>query len=357
MNKFKRLMFRFVSIATLFILFISVSNFKSFAQEINPPHKIKVAVYENPPKIYTDTDGVVKGFWPDLINYMAKQENWEVEYVHGTFSEGLEKLNNNQVDVMGDIGYSVDRAKIYDFTTQTAFVNWAGIYSSNNLEINSFSDLSSKRIAVLTGDIHAEGPLGIKALMKSFGYSATYIPETSYADTLKAVQDGNADIAIVNRIFGTYEEGNFDVKRTGIVFDPIELKFAFPKLGTNTGYLLKTMDKDLFDLKADSESIYYKSIIINLEGVVRTVEVTPTWIKPLIIVIIILAFLGALLYLLSRKYQITLERRVKEKTKELLKSEKELGEKVEELETAMRLMIENEKQITSLKGNQKKEKN
>ncbi|MGD0709291.1 MAG: hypothetical protein ABSA51_12715, partial [Anaerolineaceae bacterium] len=36
---------------------------------------VRVGVYENPPKIYTDSDGTVSGFWPALINSIAQKEN------------------------------------------------------------------------------------------------------------------------------------------------------------------------------------------------------------------------------------------------------------------------------------------
>lgn len=294
---------------------------------------VRIGVYENPPKIYTDKDGTVKGFWADIINDFAQKENWKVDYVNGTFNEGLENLTNGKIDMMVDVGYSGPRSLIYDFTNETAFINWAGVYSSPNLNVESFQDFENKTVAVLKGDIHFEGPLGIKALMTSFGYKATYLEVASYADVLKAVSDGKADIGIVNRLFGTAEEHNYQIKRTSVVFDPIELKFAFPKNGASTEYFKTTIDKDLKALKADSESIYYKSIITNLEGVVRTVEIAPSWTTPIIVASLLITLIAVLLYIFSKSYQRTLEQKVKEKTKQL-------EEKVEELEAAMQLMLE-----------------
>lgn len=237
--------------------------------------------------------------------------NWEVEYVPGTFNEGLERLLNNDVDTLVDVGYSVERSRIYDFNEETVFINWAGVYSSENLNINSIADLEGKRIAVLKGDIHFLGPLGMQALLDSFGFNATFIALDSYADNMQAVSDGEADIAIVNRLFGSFQEENYNVKRTGIVFNPIELKFAFSKNGPNTERLISEIDTNLFELKGDADSIYYDAIIRNLENVVRTVEVEvpQTFAATSLHIVLTLLVLFSVVLVINSRYHITFTRR------------------------------------------------
>lgn len=53
---------------------------------------VKVGVYENQPKIFTDSQGETSGFWPDINNYVALEEGWEIEYVHGIWAQCLDKL-------------------------------------------------------------------------------------------------------------------------------------------------------------------------------------------------------------------------------------------------------------------------
>jgi len=48
------------------------------------PLTVRVGAYENPPKIFTDENGAVSGFWPDLVEYITSQEGWQIEWVHGT---------------------------------------------------------------------------------------------------------------------------------------------------------------------------------------------------------------------------------------------------------------------------------
>lgn len=322
----KRLKNNFSNLLLLLSLSLVVFNiFAGFisAQETLGSERmvVRVGIYENAPKIYRDDQGMARGFWAEVLDYIAIRQNWEIQYIPGTFREGLDRVESGELDIMVDVGYSVERSKLYDFSSETAFINWAGVYSSIGLEINSISQLAGKKIAVLDGDIHHVGPLGIENLLKSFGYSAEFIATGSYAENLKAVEDGRADIAIVNRLFGSQNEANYNVRRTSIVFNPIELKFVYTKGGEKTEYLKNVIDQEIRILKEDTDSIYYKSIIEDLEGIVKTVEVTPPWLWPLIVGSLLTALFSALLYLLSKRYQRLLEIKVKEKTEELLSSE------------------------------------
>jgi len=148
----------------------------------------------------------------------------------------------------------------------------------------------------MKNDIHYIGPLGMKSMMDSFGYNANYIEESSYAECLKAVEDGKADIGVVNRLFGAHSEDKYNIKRTSLVYNPIELKFAIAKDTENTEYYIEAIDHNLKLLKADPDSIYYQSIIENLEGIVRTVQKPPTWIGP---VIFGLALIIAILFFIT----------------------------------------------------------
>jgi len=58
---------------------------------------ITVGVYENKPKIFTDPDGNIAGFWPDLLSYIAHKEDWNIKYIHGSWGECLERLLNGQI--------------------------------------------------------------------------------------------------------------------------------------------------------------------------------------------------------------------------------------------------------------------
>ena len=58
----------------LTIFFISISIFFTNSVSSSETLSVKVGFYENPPKIFTDNSDKISGFWPDLIEYIAKKE-------------------------------------------------------------------------------------------------------------------------------------------------------------------------------------------------------------------------------------------------------------------------------------------
>jgi len=86
---------------------------------------VRVGIYENQPKIFTDSDGEPAGFWPDIINYIASQEGWSVEYRHGTWTECLQMLEDNRIDIMPDVAYTEERSDKYALIS-TRYSIWKG---------------------------------------------------------------------------------------------------------------------------------------------------------------------------------------------------------------------------------------
>ena len=60
---------------------------------------VRVGVYENAPKVFTSESGKPSGIFIDIIEYIAKQEDWDLEYVTGTWIEGLDRLDRGEIDL------------------------------------------------------------------------------------------------------------------------------------------------------------------------------------------------------------------------------------------------------------------
>ena len=52
---------------------------------------LRVGVYQNSPKV-AFIDGKAEGIFVDLLQGIARQEGWELEFVPGTWAEGLQRL-------------------------------------------------------------------------------------------------------------------------------------------------------------------------------------------------------------------------------------------------------------------------
>jgi len=298
---------------------------------------VRVGIYENYPKIFTDEKGNASGFWPDIIEYIASEEGWRIEYVPGTWAECLTRLENNEIDMMPDVAYDEARNRLYNFSKEAVYVSWSRVYTGKGSDIESILDLEGKNIAVLRGSINVEGPDGIKELVKSFNISCIFTEVDSYIKVFELVDSGEADAGVVSKDFGYLHEADSNVMRTAIIFAPSSLYFAFTKDSSLTPYLIARVDYHVKRMKENEASVYYQSLEnrLGIELAVEDVDVIPGW------VIWTLIGVGGLASLLAGGSCI-LRSRVRSKTKELT-AEIDERERAEEIikHSALELEIRN----------------
>ena len=300
-------LYRLLVVVVLLTLLISVVTGVVAADDLKT---VRVGIYENQPKIFTDTEGKPAGFWPDIIGYIASEEGWTLEYKHGTWTECLGMLENNEIDIMPDVAYTEERADKYAFSHETVYISWSRVYTRKGVDINSILDLEGKNIAVLKGSINVEGSDGIKEIIKSYGINCTYTEVDSYLKVFELVERGEADAGVTSKDFGYQHETDYDVVKTPIIFQPALLYFAFTKGAPATPYLIERTDSHMKAMKQDNGSVYYQSLDKWLAIKSSPISVLPDW------VIWALASVGGLVLLFAAGSFI-LRSQVSARTKEL----------------------------------------
>ncbi len=235
---------------------------------------LRVGLYENHPKIYSDEQGGASGFFPILISSIAELEGWQIEFVAGSWQEGLERLASGAIDVMPDVALSPERQRLFDFNEETVLVSWAAVYVRPDISVQSFKDLTGLRVALLRGGIYSEGPSSIRAILNRLELDADYVEFESYRDVFKAISDGRADAGVVNNIFGSAHQDDYAVQLTPILFQPSQLRFAFSKKDPDrSATFIARLDARLKEFKKDPASPYYAAIEQHLYGVSRSAAV------------------------------------------------------------------------------------
>lgn len=260
--------FHYMLFSMVFILPFCLGSVKADDQ-FHAPLTIRVGVYENQPKVYTDNTGEIVGLFPDVLSYIARKERWQLTYVHGTWRECLENLENNRIDILVDVAYSGERAEKYLFTRETFIVNWGVVYTHEKRKITSFIDLNDKKVAVMKGSIHTDGDSGIKSIAAKFDLNCTFIEVDNYKDVFSLLSEKKVDAGIVNRIFGALFQETYDTVKTPIIFNPRQLRFALPKASALSLMLIEKLDRYLYELKKDPDSIYSKAVYVYLSGLPR----------------------------------------------------------------------------------------
>ncbi len=243
---------------------------------------VRVGVYDNPPKVEIDEAGVVSGLFPHLIEYIAAAEGWVIEYVPGTWTESMARLDRGEMDLMVDVAYTVPRQELYAFTEETVLVNWGTVYTRPGLRVLSLPELVGLRVAVMRGSTHTVDPGGIIDLVERFSIRCIFVERDNYTEVFQALASGEADAGVVNRVFGLTFEKEFGVERTPIVFNPIELRFALPLDGPLTPMLIARIDYHMAEYKEDPDSVYYQELERHLLETPKrqTVIRWPTWLLP-----------------------------------------------------------------------------
>jgi sigma-B regulation protein RsbU (phosphoserine phosphatase) len=234
---------------------------------------LRVGTYPNPPLIFRDEQGRPQGIYVDVLEHVARQERWTLEYVEGAWEQCLERLRRGEIDLLLAIGYSPERGRQFEFSHELLIENWGQVYAPRSANIHTLLDLTGRRLAVVRGDIYYAALQSTHQTLKVF---PTFVEVSHYADALRLADQGQADAALVPRIFGAWAGRNSKAEKTSIMFSPVELRFAAPK--GRGKEVLDALDRRLVALKADKGSVYHRSIRAWLEGV-RTLNF-PTWLNP-----------------------------------------------------------------------------
>ncbi|MCP4114365.1 MAG: transporter substrate-binding domain-containing protein [Desulfobacteraceae bacterium] len=309
-------------ITILFLIIPKVSLTQGEAAQ--GPLTVKVGIYVNKPKLFINDSGKVAGFWPELLEYIADKEGWQLEYVQGSWLQGLKRLKDREIDIMPDVADTPKRNMFYDFSEAPVLLSWSVLYvNKENHGIASITDLNNKTIAVGKGSVNFDGTGGIKELADKFDLKCRFMELEGYATIFKALENNHAHAGVISRTFGDKNEEKFAVKKTSVIFQPMDIKFAFPKNAPNP-HIEERINAHLKQLKDNNDSVYYRLLEKYFEAEIaeKTVEVFPGWAKALLQIAMALLLIFTTALIISRT-------QVKRKTRELWAKHLELQESEE----------------------------
>ena len=123
------------------------------AAETTPAKVVRIGSFEDTFN-YVNEKGVRKGYGYELLQTLSGYTGWEFEYVTCDWSDCFEKLKNGEIDIMGDISYTSDRAEEMLFSDEPMGEEKYYLYadlSREDIIASDFRTLNGKRIGVLMG--------------------------------------------------------------------------------------------------------------------------------------------------------------------------------------------------------------
>ena len=123
------------------------------AAETAPAKVVRVGSFEDTFN-YVNEKGVRKGYGYELLQTLSGYTGWQFEYVSCDWSDCFEKLKNGEIDIMGDISYTPDRAEEMLFSDEPMGEEKYYLYadlSREDITASDFKTLNGKTIGVLMG--------------------------------------------------------------------------------------------------------------------------------------------------------------------------------------------------------------
>ena len=206
---------------------------------------------------YVDKNGVRRGFGYELMQALAGYAGWKFEYVKCDWSNCFDKLENGEIDVMGDISYTDERAQKMLFSEEPMgeenYVLYADL-SHTDIMTSDFKSLDGKRVGVLMG---TESEIMLTEWENKNGIHTEHVNVYNNDDVEKKLANHEVDcfVSLEESIWS--EQGISSVTNVG----KSGIYFAINKersdIKTELDWAMRQLDKDSPFFKTDLYKKYF----------------------------------------------------------------------------------------------------
>ncbi len=252
--------------------------------------EVKVGVFDFYPAFFKDKDGNIKGIYIDLIDEIARINNWKITYSYSSLNDNFNKLRNGQLDIMPGLIINEERLTFLDFSHVSVLNAWSSFNCNKKYKIKSVNDLNNKRIGLIKNDINNEPFLAI-LLDKHVIVQIKYYNE--FSELLPEIKKDSIVGGFFRNLYYEWTDPENIVVPSGIKFPIKESFFCVPK-GKNSDILF-VIDSNLSQWKNDENSKYYEILD-------KWINPKPDYFRYIISISLILVFIS-FTYFLYRIYK------------------------------------------------------
>ena len=218
---------------------------------------------------YVDEHGARRGYGYELMQALAGYTGWKFEYVKCDWSNCFDKLENGEIDIMGDIAYTDDRAKEMLYSEETMgeekYVLYADL-SDMDIVSSDFKSLNGKCIGVLKG---TNSEYMLTNWENKYGIHTEHVNVSGNEDVKKKLANNEIDcfVSLEESIWS--ERGISSVTTIG----ESDIYFVFNKehsdIKQELDYAMRQLDSDSPFFKAD---LYKKYFTLDYTQILTGVE-------------------------------------------------------------------------------------
>ena len=206
---------------------------------------------------YVDKNGVRRGYGYELMQALAGYTGWEFEYVKCDWSNCFDKLENGEIDIMGDISYTDERAQRMLFSDEAMgeekYILYADL-ADMDIGMSDFKSLDGKRIGVLMG---TEPEIMLTQWENKNGIHTEHVNVNNNDDVEKKLANQEIDCFVSLEESIWYEQGISSITTIG----KSGIYFAINKersdIKTELDYAMRQLDQESPFFKADLYKKYF----------------------------------------------------------------------------------------------------
>ena len=206
---------------------------------------------------YVDKNGVRRGYGYELMQALAGYTGWKFEYVKCDWSDCFDKLENGEIDIMGDISYTDERAQKMLFPDEPMgeekYILYADL-SDTDIGMSDFKSLDGKRVGVL---MYTEPEIMLTEWENKNGIHTEHVNVNNDDDVEKKLANHEIDCFVSLEESTWSEQGISSVTtigKSGIYF---AINKERSNIKTELDYAMRQLEQDSPFFKADLYKKYF----------------------------------------------------------------------------------------------------
>ena len=206
---------------------------------------------------YVDENGVRRGFGYELMQALAGYAGWKFEYVKCDWSNCFDKLENGEIDIIGDISYTDERTQEMLFSEEPMgeekYILYADM-SNTDIGTSDFKSMDGKRVGVLLG---TEPESMLTEWEKKNGIHTEHVNVYDNDDVKKKLADNEIDcfVSLEEAIWSELGISSVtSIGKSGIYFAINKERSDIKK---ELDFAMRQLDKDSPFFKADLYKKYF----------------------------------------------------------------------------------------------------
>ena len=206
---------------------------------------------------YIDKNGVRRGYGYELLQALSGYTGWKFEYVKCDWSNCFDKLENGEIDIMGDISYTDEREQRMLFSDEAMgeekYILYADL-SNMDLGMSDFKSMDGKRVGVL---MDTEPEIMLTEWENKNGIHTEHVNVNNNGDVEKKLANHEID-AFVSLEESTWSEQGISsvttIGKSGIYF---AINKERSDIKTELDWAMRKLDQDSPFFKADLYKKYF----------------------------------------------------------------------------------------------------